>query len=54
MGYDEVGDTRIGKIVKLKLDTEDREKARQRLDEMCRKLLANPIIENFTYELKEL
>ena len=54
MGYNEVGDTRIGKIVKLKLDASDKKEAEKRLDEMCRKLLANPIIEDFTYELKEL
>ena len=51
MGYDEVEDVRLGKYIELTLrDGETPEKARQRLDEMCRKLLANTVIEDFRLE----
>lgn len=53
MGYNEVEDVRIGKYIEIKLgDGVDAEKAKARLDEMCRRLLSNPIIENYKIELK--
>lgn len=49
LGYSEVEDVRIGKLIELKVDTvED-----SRIREMCSKLLANPVIEDFTYEIVE-
>jgi len=52
LGYSEVKDVRVGKFIQLRLDLEDREKASQRIEEMGRKLLANPIIEDFTFKIK--
>lgn len=52
LGYKEVIDSRIGKLIIINLDTDNKEQARHRLDEMCRKLLANTIIEDYTFELK--
>lgn len=43
MDYNEVQDARIGKVVELTLDSVDDDRVR----EMCDKLLANPVIENF-------
>ena len=53
LGFPEVGDVRQGKFIELELDETDKAKARARLDEMCRKLLANPVIEDFTCEVLE-
>ncbi len=51
MGYSEVEDVRLGKYIEVTLrDGETPEKARQRLDEMCRKLLANTVIEDYRFE----
>ncbi len=51
MGYDEVEDVRLGKYIEVTLrDGETPERARQRLDEMCRKLLANTVIEDYRFE----
>jgi phosphoribosylformylglycinamidine synthase len=51
MGYDEVEDVRLGKYIELTLrDGEKAGDARQRLDEMCRKLLANTVIEDYRFE----
>ena len=51
LGFPEVRDMRVGKILDLTLEETDAERARQRLDEMCRKLLANPVIEDYTCEV---
>ncbi len=53
MGYDGVRNVRSGKIFKVSVDTDDREAANEQIDEMCRKLLANPVIEKYTVEVVE-
>ncbi len=49
LGYTEVGDVRVGKFIVLELEEADPE----RVDEMCRRLLANPVIEDYRFELDE-
>jgi phosphoribosylformylglycinamidine synthase len=51
LGFPEVGDVRQGKFIELELAETDTERAKGRLDEMCRKLLANTVIENYRIEL---
>ena len=51
LGFPEVRDMRVGKILDLTLEETDAGRARQRLDEMCRKPLANPVIEDYTCEV---
>ena len=51
LGFPEVRDMRVGKLIDLTLDETDAGRARQRLDEMCRKLLANPVVEDYTCEV---
>jgi phosphoribosylformylglycinamidine synthase subunit PurS len=53
LGYKEVQDVRVGKFVELNLQGSSREVAEARIREMCDKLLANPVIENFHYEISE-
>ena len=59
MGYDEVDDVRLGKYLELTLkdaekgapqDGEAEAEGKRRLDEMCRKLLANTVIEDYRFE----
>ncbi|MBX3111269.1 MAG: phosphoribosylformylglycinamidine synthase subunit PurS [Fimbriimonadaceae bacterium] len=45
--FDEVADARIGKTITLKMEKFDEE----RVKAMCAKLLANPVIEDYTYEV---
>ena len=52
MGYDEVEELRVGKYMELELDGEDRVVLEERLGEMCEKLLANPIIEDYHLEVE--
>ena len=54
MGYSGVESVRIGKYIELKLKATDEAEAKQQLDEMCDRLLANPVIENYCFELTEL
>ena len=51
MGYDEVEDVRLGKYIEVTLkDGESAGDATRRLDEMCRRLLANTVIEDYRFE----
>ena len=52
LGYKEVHDVRVGKFVELNLQADSREAAEGRIHEMCDRLLANPVIENFHYEIE--
>lgn len=52
LGYNEVQETRIGKLIELKVKDENAEKAKERVREMCKKLLANPVIEDFVIKIE--
>ncbi|KGE19436.1 phosphoribosylformylglycinamidine synthase subunit PurS [Paenibacillus wynnii] len=53
VGFQEVESLRIGKYMEMTLDTDDRAVAEERLKEMCEKLLANTVIEDYRYELED-
>lgn len=54
MGYRQVEDVRVGKYVEVKLTAASMEDANQQVNEMCDKLLANPVIEEYRIELAEV
>ncbi len=47
MGFQGVDDVRVGKMIEMKLDHQSKEEAEKTVQDMCRKLLANPNIESF-------
>jgi phosphoribosylformylglycinamidine synthase PurS subunit len=47
LGFTNVGNVRIGKIVDLEIDTTNKAAARQTAEEIAKKLLANPVMEDF-------
>jgi phosphoribosylformylglycinamidine synthase len=51
MGYGEVGDVRMGKYIEVNVKGVEGEEAKQRLTEMCEKLLANTVIESYRIEI---
>ncbi len=53
LGFRGVGDVRIGKFLVIRLDDSAREQAAAQVEEMCRRLLANPVIEDYSFELEE-
>lgn len=54
LGFAEVESVRVGKYLEVRIAADDRAKAEGQLAEMCRKLLANPVIEDYRFELEEL
>lgn len=52
LGFNEVGNVRIGKYMEVDLDTNDRAQAEERLKVMCEKLLANTVVEDYRFELE--
>jgi len=51
LGYNNILDTRIGKFVELKIDAKSEEEARKVTDEVCSKLLANMVMEDYEFEI---
>lgn len=52
LGYDAVKQVRVGKYMELFI--EDNEAIEQQVEAMCAKLLANPVIENYSYTIEEV
>jgi phosphoribosylformylglycinamidine synthase subunit PurS len=50
LGFGEVKGVRLGKIIELDVDAEDASAARKRVEQMCEKLLANTVIEEYRVE----
>ena len=51
LGFGGIGNVRQGKYIELDIAEADAARARQKLDDMCRKLLANTVIENYAIEV---
>lgn len=51
LGFRDVISVRAGKYIEVKINQDDEDEARGQADQMCRKLLANPVIENYSFEL---
>ena len=52
MGYEGIEEVRSGRVFEITLNSNDREETEKLLDQICRKLLANPIIEKYNFEIK--
>jgi phosphoribosylformylglycinamidine synthase PurS subunit len=51
LGFKNIQNVRIGKLIEFEIAESDKSVAAQKIEEACRKLLANPVIEDFTYEI---
>ena len=51
IGLSEIQNVRIGKHISLEIQASSKEAAQKKVEESCKKLLANPIIENYRVEL---
>lgn len=51
LGFDNVNDVRQGKYIEIELKSSDKKKAQEEVESMCKKLLANTVIENYNFEL---
>ena len=54
LGYESVSGVRIGKYIELNLTAANEAAAKVQVDEMCDKLLTNPVIENYRFDLTPL
>jgi phosphoribosylformylglycinamidine synthase len=50
LGFGDLRDLRVGKVIEVDVDAASPAVARTRVDEMCKKLLANPVLEDYTIE----
>ena len=53
LGFDEVQSVRAGKLFQVRLTASDRSAAEAAVERMCAQLLANPVIERYTFSLDE-
>ena len=49
--FDTVDDVRVGRLIRLRVNADSDDAARSQTDEMCRKLLANPVTEDYDVEV---
>ena len=54
MKYSGAHDVKVGKLIDLKIDAKSMQAAKDQLNEMCKKILTNPVIEQYTFEIEEL
>jgi phosphoribosylformylglycinamidine synthase subunit PurS len=52
LGWDNVSGLSIGKSIRLTVDAPDEAAARTQVDEMCQRLLTNPVLEDYRVELR--
>lgn len=53
LGINNIKDTRIGKFIEFTVDINDKTEAEKEVNEYCKKLLANPIMEDYEFTLSE-
>jgi phosphoribosylformylglycinamidine synthase subunit PurS len=51
--FKDIRKVRMGKIIMFTLDTTKKKKAREDIEKMCKKILANPVIEDYRFELEQ-
>ena len=53
LGFDDLRGLRVGKLIEVDVDAATAAQARARVDEMCRRLLVNTLLEDYTIEAEE-
>ena len=51
LGYDNISGTRIGKYIEMKIDVNSKEEAIVIAEESCKRLLSNPVMEDYEFEI---
>ncbi|MGB0130352.1 phosphoribosylformylglycinamidine synthase subunit PurS [Chlorobium sp.] len=54
LGYTTVDSARIGKYIEVSINEADRQEAERICNEICQKLLSNPVMENYAFELEQV
>jgi len=53
LGYQGIGKVRMGKYMQVELNIKDKKEVKEEVEDMCKKLLVNPVIEDYDYEVEE-
>lgn len=53
LGFKNVTEARVGKLIELKVKHNNNKRLAEEIEKMCKKLLANPVIENYEFEIEE-
>lgn len=51
MSYDKIGELEMGRFMEFEVDMDNKAEAEAYVEEVCQKLLANPVIEDYTYQI---
>ncbi len=54
IGFDKVKGVRVGKQLEMDLEMTDKAAAESSVHDMCDKMLANPVVESYSFEIKEV
>ena len=54
LGYKNINDVHVGKYIELFIEGEKEEEIKDQTDMMCKRLLANPIIEDYTFQINKV
>lgn len=54
IGFDNVDKVRVGKQLEIDLNTTDKANAETSVHDMCDKMLANPVVESYSFEIREV
>ena len=54
LGFESILEVRVGKFVEISLVASNQQEAERLIDSMCQRLLANPVIERYTFEVLQL
>jgi len=52
LGFSTVSDVKVGKLIEMKITGKSREDVRKKVEDMSRKLLSNPVIESYNFEIE--
>ena len=52
LGFEGVSGVRVGKHIELEIEAPDKDEAARRVEEMSKRILSNPVIEDFTYSIE--
>ncbi|MFL2763506.1 MAG: phosphoribosylformylglycinamidine synthase subunit PurS [Dehalococcoidia bacterium] len=54
LGFNNLDSVRVGKNIVVKIDSDDKNEVILQVEEMCNKLLANPIIEQYEFDINQI
>ncbi|MEZ4704190.1 MAG: phosphoribosylformylglycinamidine synthase subunit PurS [Bdellovibrionota bacterium] len=52
LGHKDIQDVRIGKMIEFEIQEQEKEKAKQVIDQLCQQILTNPLLEDYEYEFE--